>query len=310
MTALKVDFIDVAGEVTHLDDRASGCVVTGPVLDAYAPPVELTSAAVFDVDGELLRRVKWTPRTLGVPFAAIAADQDSLRNVIRTLTAKLNPKRGDGRLRFTHPDGSQRDLIVRYSQGLDLPILHDDPGEVWQEGELDFIAFDPLFTDSVDTTETFTTSGAKQWFSPAKWFGPAGDGVSGFFSFGGSTVFGDLHIANVGDDLAYPVFTVKGPGTDLVLTNLTTGKVIDLTSGAGLTLTNTQTLIIDTRPVIGGTLTIVNGDGSTSNAFPLLTPTSALWPLVTGDNHITVSMPSADATSRITVAYRLRYLTV
>lgn len=309
MNGVRVSYVGASGVETSLDASDGGFYVTGPLIGAMMPPVETTSVPVFDQPGARPTKTRFGIRTIGVPFAILAETQDDLRNRVRDIAAALNPVLGAGKLRVAHPDGQTREIGALYTDGLALDLPHYDPGTIWHETEIDFLHHDPLWVDTDETVLQFTTSGANSWFGSGKWFGPTGNGVGGFFDFGGSTVFGNKIITNAGDDLAWPVWTIRGPGNNLVLTNVTTGAYLDFTGRGGVSLPDgNTTMTVDTRPG-GGSVTITDALGVTSSIFPKLVAGSDYWPIVTGDNELSITMPSANDASRVSLSYRLRYLT-
>ena len=82
------------------------------------------------------------------------------------------------------------------------------------------------------------------------------------------------------------------------MVNNTTGKSIVLT----VTLAAAQTITIDTRP---GAKTIKREDGSLHYAY--MSPTSSLWPLVTGVNACLLNMTGTTGASLLQVQYKQAY---
>lgn len=115
-------------------------------------------------------------------------------------------------------------------------------------------------------------------------------------------------IAYAGSFSEYPVITIVGPITDPVLTNVSTGEVLDFT---GITISGGDSYIIDCR---FGYKTVKNAAGT--NKIADLTSDSDLAtfhlgaaPEVSeGNNAITLSGTSTDANTQVTVAYYNRYV--
>jgi hypothetical protein len=108
-------------------------------------------------------------------------------------------------------------------------------------------------------------------------------------------------VTNAGDVEAWPVWTITGPGSGIVLRNLTTGQSMDFGVGA---LAAGNTVVVDTRP--GAKTAVANGS---INVFPFLSAASVLWSLQRGANAVRLEMSGAIAgASGLSLAYRPRYL--
>jgi hypothetical protein len=249
------------------------------------PPYAASTLNVPLTDGDTVRFVLAQARPLAVHLlikGATAADYEAVRT---TLQNAMNPKLGDGYFRCQRQDGAPlRDIFCRYTDGFAGEESWGVSSSVHEELLLGFLAHDPYFYDTTATTLSFISSAPVNFFPimPLQLTG----GVIG----SGFTVF------NAGDVEAYPVWTITGPGTNPVLTNTTTGKVITPT----ITLTAGQALTIDTREK-----TVTREDGS--NQFSTLSFASALWTLATGNNAITLAMTGTTAASRISVSYKQRW---
>jgi hypothetical protein len=130
------------------------------------------------------------------------------------------------------------------------------------------------------------------------WFPFAGTWAAQPLRLGASDVFAAVTVTNPGDVDAWPVITTLGPGTDLNVTNQTTGLHWSF-PGA---MAAGSTLIVDHRP--GHKAARLDG----TNVFGRLADDSVLWPLVPGPNRISIGFASATAASRVTFTWRNRWL--
>jgi hypothetical protein len=97
------------------------------------------------------------------------------------------------------------------------------------------------------------------------------------------------------------VWTVAGPGSLVKLVNNGNGQALYFPA---IALGSGETITIDTRPGVKAVL-LNNG----TNMYPLLDPTSALWPLLRGANSIRLEMSGVDSlASSLQVTYYQRYL--
>lgn len=107
-----------------------------------------------------------------------------------------------------------------------------------------------------------------------------------------------LNITNNGTVKSPPVFTVKGPGTNFVIQNQTTGDLLRL----NLTLTATEQVVIN---VLNRTAT----KGTNQNVFGSIR--GDLWEVPTGSSVIHFNAASGtDGNTMLTVAFRDAYLGV
>lgn len=285
----RLQFIDPAGTVTELSDLPGVRALGDTGLDM--PAVTMVEDTVPGQAGSRLRQVRIAARDAVLPFHLNAASDAALRDLLRTLARRLDPQRGDGKLRHTAIDGSMRELTCRYSGGLEGARTNGQAGPTFRKGALLFRAHDPYWYDTAGQSQTYTTGAQPVFFS---------DPFFGSPKLASDTVLGTQTISNAGDVEAWPVWTLKGPASSpIVLQNDTTGQEIRL----AVTLTAAQSVVIDARPF---RKTVRRDDGT--NLFGSLDPTSALWSLPQGDSTVTISLPGATADSFVTLNYARRWL--
>lgn len=278
-----VIIIDAAG-VAHplnLEWQASG---------RYMPPVTITDQKVPEIAGSRLRSVRHEAREL--TFAIyVEGDLPTQEAALRQLVHWFDPRRGDIRLRNTAADGTDRDLTCRYESGLDLDeTLGDMSSPTLQRALVTVRADDPYWYDTGQESAAFSpVTSSPVWFD---------GGMILPIKLGSSAVFGGTILTIDSDVDIWPRWTITGPGTALVITNLTTGREF----AWGGTLTGGQQLLIDTTP---GVKTVLRENGS--NQFGAMTEWD-LWPFVAGDNHINVSLTGTSGASLIAAAWRNAHL--
>lgn len=282
-------WIDADGNSTTITNQTDIEVLQG-VLGRGMPPYEPIEQEVPLQPGSRLRQVKVKPREITLPIIVYGTSETNLRSNLRSFFGKFNPARGDGTLRVTAPGGDQREIVCRYFAGMELEegdTTKGVSGSIFQKAILVLRAFDPYFYNVSATSETFTTG------TPATFFP--------FFPLRltSSTVFADTTVTNGGDVEAWPEWTIEGPGTNIVLRNYTTDRLISIST----TLTASEYITIDTRP---GYKTVTKNDGT--NLYSLMSADSALWNLQKGANSVRLEMSSATADSLITLSYKPRWL--
>lgn len=253
------------------------------------PPVAITTIRVPQAHGGRFRGARHEERLVALPVV-FPGPQTAGRDELRRWARALDPAAGEGTLTVVIGPYAGRQLVCAYEAGLDELV------EEWaflELGALAFRAADPYWQDSSESTIQATLG-----MTSYLWFPFAGSWAAQPLILGASEVFAALTITNAGDVNAWPVITTLGPGTDLTLRNDTTGAVTHLTGdvAAGSTVT------VDTRP--GHKTVRVDG----FNAFARLTDDSTLWPLIPGANRVSIGFAAATSASRVTFAWRHRWL--
>lgn len=268
-----IEYVDAEGGTTTLY-KVRGAA------GRWMPPVLINDSAVPGDHGTRFRGCRFDAANPIIPILIDGATPEAYRAAIRDIVSAVNPLKGVGTLRATF--GSEvREQRAMYADGLDHPEdfpLHGQPAVM-------FRAFDPFWYDPITVTGTFT----------------AGT-TSGFFPIfpirlSSSEVFSDATFVNDGDAEAWPVWTITGPGSGLVLRNLTTGKILSLTR----TLAAGDVVTIDTTP---GVKTVELGDGT--NLFANLTDRQ-LWPLVRGTNSVRIELSGATGATSVAYTYQRRW---
>ncbi len=271
---------DGSMSVLSVEWRASG---------RFAPAQEREEDTVPGEPGSRLRAVRHTAREFSLGLWITGTDETDLRTQMRDLVYRMDPVRGDGRIRVTAPGGDEREITCRTTGGLEMSeVLGDTSGPTVQRAAVLFRAADPYWSATADVVTTYTTSATPPSFFP---FFP--------LRLASSEAFIDTTVTNSGDVATWPVWRVYGPGSALVLRNLSTGEVLQL----AVTLTAGEYVVIDTRP---GQKTVTKNDGT--NLFPSLTATSVLWALQRGPTLLRVEMTGTTSASTVQLTYRPRYL--
>lgn len=252
--------------------------------------VELSMDKLPGTPGSLLRHIKTSPREIELPIHISSNSITGLMNAINDLrnwffTGDENLKT-PGYLRVTDTNGVVKQIACYYTEGLegDMDVGGLDNAPI----VIKLTAPDSFFTDIEETIIIYEE--------------PALD-----YFHGAAPV---QIIMNNGDIDAYPIWEIIGPGRDITITNLTTGKFFSLTASGGITLDIGESLIVDTR--LGSArpgLQVYDDTGQ--NFFYKLTNTSDLWWLVPGENRFKVEMLDMNvADSEVHLSYLPSYRAV
>lgn len=281
-------WVDADGTLTALR-VGNGIAVGEAVTGRFGPSMRFTLETVPLQPGQRFRQVQHGLADLSIPVVFYPATATALRALLRDWAHRLDPVRGDGALRVTAPGGDQREIICRYSDGLER-LVEDDVSDLYGHARavLHFVTEQPYWQDASDTVQSWTLLSSLATFFP---FFP--------LRLSGSEVFADATVTNDGNVEAWPVWTIGGPGSSPILRNLTTGDMLSLP----VTLLAGESVTIDTRP---GAKTVTKQDGT--SLFGSLASPPALWPLAQGSNSIRIEMSGATSVSSVTLTWRRRWL--
>lgn len=259
---------------------------------AFMPPVRRAEDNIPYANGSRVKYQTLGPREVDFPFFIKGTSEDDLRLRLRALLSRFNPLDDAGRIRVTRPDGTRRELICRYQQGMELVEDDRNYGVTYAKAIATFRANDPIWYD-VDPISSTYSSGAEIPFFPGTPFRLTSNAIF-------ATVSG---IVNDGDVDAWPVWIIQGPGTDIALRNDDTGEKLEFTSD--VELATGESITIDTRE---GLRTVKLNDGT--RLYSKLTGDSQMWPIYRGTNNIRIDMQNTTTESLVTLSYYRGYLSV
>lgn len=302
MSDYLVTYENANGAIANFDDVANGYVLTGPIIDPFIPPVHHVTRPIFGQPGGLRTHTRLDVREIVVPMAVFGDPGPILQSRLRAFASLLDPQLGDGLLRVRR-DGDDRHLVCRYSDGFGGMLRPNDWGPIdWWEGAVTFMAFDPYWKDVNATAMEWVAPSATAFFTQP--FLPMNRLTTG-------TAFGSLDVEITGDAGAWPIWHIVGPATDPVITNESTGEVLDFTAAGGVTLATGERITVDTRPgyklvsieqLTGGEWEFV------SNVLGFLTDASVLFDLRVGVNTIDFTATGTAGATRLQLEYQQRYL--
>lgn len=204
------------------------------------------------------------------------------RQLMRAFT--LTKRRGAGIMRVARPDGSAREIPCLYEDGFggEPNENHDFANPV-----LTLFCPDGFWRDVVPQTVRRSYAAA-----PTPYLAPYPTVSSG-------QVLGATTIDNDGDIEVWPSWQLTGPATQLVATNVTTGKSFTLTHNllAGEIITIIRT----------PTRTLVRGPGDVNLIGKLNFPSAVLWSLLPGPNDIDFQVSGSGPGTDILLSYYRRY---
>jgi hypothetical protein len=273
-----------------LTDRASGYRVQAEGTSGLnAPPYRFTTNTYAGLDGVDVQGVSADAREVTLGLLIHGDDEDMLDARVSALTRAMRPKAGPGTLAVTSATGRRRTLTCYYQSGLEGVESRGAklPG-AWWKFAVRLLAGDPWFYGEPQAVSFGL--GAPTSFFPIFPLVLSPSTVQGEFTV-------DLSDT---DTPTYPVWTITGPGSSLLLTNETTGRQIQVNAS----LAAGEVMVIDTRP---GMQSIRRGGPGGPSLMDALASGPSLWPLIEDVNAVTAALIGATSDSRIAAMYSPRY---
>lgn len=253
----------------------------------------------YRLDPRLIRLV------LGVE-GATRSERDTKRGRLLRLFRPSHPVS----LRWTLDNGDVRQIDCYYAGDLTAPST-DRIAEIQKLG-VSFTAPDPAFYDPTQyTAYVYQDDDLPLMGASSGTLSAPGLSLPTTIPFGLDSGKMDeaFYIHYAGDWLEYPVITIRGPITNPIVTNTTTGERLDLT---GMGITTGETVTVDCRY---GHKTIVHSNGQNLIADLSADSDLATFHLAPVDglddtkiNIITVAGSRVNADTRVEIAYYNRYM--
>lgn len=127
------------------------------------------------------------------------------------------------------------------------------------------------------------------------WSGSSGPAPQSWVPLFDTTLTGETTLQSGATGAVYPLWVITGPGYYPILRNVTTGKMLALR----YELLRGEVVTIDAQPTKRTVLSNTNGDISAS-----VVAGSEFWPLLRGDNDITVELGQTLPESKIVLDRR------
>lgn len=276
----------------------------GQSIEIYGPPFRLIK---FDGLGEVgaKNQFQGAPyqdgstyidsvlenRPLSIELMIQGNDTTELEINRSLLLSIFNPKLGPGVLRYIGKSGEKEISVVSIS----VPFLPDgrtNRTKTKQRALINLEAPDPYWMDISDTTEPL-----EAWIGLFKFplrfpmkFGRKGESRT---------------LVNKGDVATPVLIEFTGPAANPRITNKTTGEFIKVNR----TLNAGDTLVINTA--FGQKrVEIINNDGTRTNVFNWIDPSSTFFNLDEGENEIEYTADTGKESAVVKLTYRNRYVGV
>ncbi len=290
----------VNGETFELSDRNPFDVISVTGV-GIAPTRRLTQRGPLQ-HGETDIGFRLDPRNINLVLAIKAVDRAAADTARLTLAHIFGPRQSEPvKLRHTRDDGQVRQIDCRALGIVDTPITEDERIAEFQRVGVQLVASDPNWYDPVTVNAPFITVTGSYWEVPM---------VVPLDVAPIAAIDMSDNVEYLGTFDEYPLITLLGPLTDAVITNETTGDILDFT---GTTIAGGDYYTVDLRY---GYKTVTEDNGT--NRIAKLTAASdlATWRLASvletgnGVNRIHVEATSTTAASKVSIVYTNRYVSL
>lgn len=231
------------------------------------------------------------PRILQLPLIIEASTIGAGYSAREALTKIFTPANGAGTLRITS-DGFDRAIDCVTLGGMEF---NAEPAQGWHvRTVVQLRASDPT------------------WYNPTAVSGGATPSIAGTptsvpltipWVAGASTINSTITLNNLGTWISYPIITVIGPVSNLVITNTTTGDKIEV----GSTISSGDTWTFDLRY---GRKTVIDQTGANKASSITADSSLATFAILRGANAITVTGTSTGSATQASIIYYTRYVGV
>jgi hypothetical protein len=288
-----ITYIAPDGTVWPMTNQALGYYALAEGVSGLgAAPVTLTTDPL-PRGGVKLRHVQPQGRTIVWPVHVEAATHqefiDSWRALGRAFTATLRD--GPGILDIARPDGTRRQIKVRYQEGWE-GLGQAGTGINWDNAIVTLLAEDPYYYDPTPVAITRAYGTSANYLSP-------------FPSVSNAQVLGATTLTNPGFVTAWPTWTITGPATLITATDTTTGDAWTIDPNAsGIAHGNLlagETVTVTTDPPG------VRGPDGSNWTGALNWPSAVLWGLPPGDTAVNIALTGAGPGSSVTLSFNPRY---
>lgn len=233
--------------------------------------------------GSTYRGMRVKARDIDLRLYVVGLDREDLKGYLRRLVLMLS---GPCLLSFVEGNGEEWSTEVNLVAGGDFAYGIDTIGETELQFGITLRAGDPFFTSNLVTRKVVSNEGAT----------PSGLLIQGLANMrvAPSQAIGDLLLENPGDAPAYPVWMVRGGGSNFEA-RLPDGTGFHWTG----TLVDGETLVIDTK-----TGRVYDSLGR--NRYHEMAPAPRLWAIPPGLTQVRATLQDVSLTAKIEVEFYAR----
>lgn len=234
-------------------------------------------------DGGVFRHSKRGVRDVDLPITVLGTSRSDVQTKLRRLSRLLQDTSGPTQIKATYSSGETLTLGAHYVGGAESQ-WGSDAGLVWNKWVLSFQCPNPYWES--DTTEEFRVT-----------TGNTGRGLLPQLSklkVTSSQVYGVITVDNSGDVPAYPVWFIRGPISDVVVSN----------GEQSFSFTES---VLDGETITVNTATGEVTDDLGTNRYSILGPAPKLFRIEPGVSSISVNGVAATQAAEVRLDYSPLY---
>lgn len=255
--------------------------VLNPDFTGFGIPTSQVRIEASAGDGGVFRHAKRGVRNVDVSITTLGTDRADVQTKLRRLSRILQNSIGPITLRASYSNGESLDLFLYYTGGAESQ-WGSDAGMIWNRWGLSFQAPNPFWQSSVQESFEIGTGSTGRGLLPELTK----------LKVSSSQTLGVVTVDNQGDVPAYPIWTISGPVTDLVISDGTNSfGFAEILPGVILTINTEDASVVDQFG---------------ENQYPLLEPAPKLFRLQPGVSTISV-IGEADPGFSASLSYSPRY---
>ena len=281
MVNLAISLTGANGDTISLDNNLNYILAAG--VRGFGIPTTEVRIAPSAGDGGYFRHSKRAVREIDLPITIIGTDRGDVEAKLRRLAALLNVKNGATTVNATYSDGTAYALSAYYRGGAET-VFGDTAGSTFCQWMITMQAPNPFWLSA--TPVSFVVGS-----------GSTGRGLLPKLTkmrVSSDQTLGVVTANNTGDVDAFPIWQIRGPITNLVISNGTQSFSYPGTIAGGATVTvNTE----------AGTVT----DDAGNNLYASLGTAPKLFALTPGTSSISVTGTAYTASTSVTCSYYPRY---
>jgi hypothetical protein len=224
-------------------------------------------------DGAVWRSTRKQSRDFDIPLVVFGSSRPDLESRLRQLARALSDRQGQPTLRAVYPSGEEWAIKVNFVAGAET-TYGEDGNNLFARWPMTWQAPDPYWVSNTIVSFAVGSSGGQGLL-------PELDELN----VSSSQALGNVTLDNPGDVDAYPVWTLEGPFTDVVITR----------GGVGFTY-NEELLVGESVVIDAKAATVLSGS---TNKYEFLGSAPKLFAIPAGPSEISLVANGADSNTRI-----------
>lgn len=281
MTTVTITLVGSNGDEIELSDTGDYVLTAG--VQGFGIPSTAVRIDDSAGDGGVWRHTKRGVRDLDLPIAILGTDRDDLEAKLRRLSRLLQTTNGATKIRADYSDGQSLFLEAHYVGGAETQF-GSNANNYWCKWVLQMQAPQPYWQTSTESSFNVGSGSTGRGLLPKLTY----------LRVSSSETIGLVSVNNAGDVPVQPRWVIRGPVTNLVISN------------------GTQSFSFP-DPILAGRTYYVNTatkqvvDDAGNNVYSLLGSAPKLFALPPGLTNVQVTGSDASPDTAITCYYSPRY---